>query len=98
MTTVEYASNYEAKRVPVTMRGYCAPGQSQTGYGLKISTDYMIRFFDRSPLRWRRIYASCISNVASYWVIREGKKLFLSDCNLEELICSLREKEILDES
>lgn len=49
-----------------------------SGYGLKIPTRYMLSV-DGGCIR--RIYATCISNVASYWVVVSGKKLYLRDAD-----------------
>ncbi len=48
------------------------------GYGRKLPTRYMLSF---NCGRFRRIYATCFSNVASYWVIVSGKKLYLRDAD-----------------
>ncbi len=46
------------------------------GYGRKIPSRYMLSV---DGGRYRRVYATCFSNVASYWVIVLGKKLYLRD-------------------
>ncbi len=76
--TVEYiedAGKYEISRRPVERRGYLqlAPGQSPSGYGSKISTDFIVRFAGRVY----RVYAVCHSNAASYYIIVKRKKLFV---------------------
>lgn len=47
-----------------------------TGYGRKLPTRYMLSI---DGGRYRRVYATCFSNVASYWVIVSGKELYLRD-------------------
>jgi hypothetical protein len=37
--------------------------QTRSGYGSKLTTEYMIHFCGRM----RRVYATCFSNVASHW-------------------------------
>ena len=45
----------------------CQPrGQGSDGYGRKIATHHMLRLDNRGP--WRRVYATCCSNVASHWI------------------------------
>ena len=46
------------------------------GYGSKLPTRYMLSI---DGGRYRRVYATCFSNVASYWVVVSGKKLYLRD-------------------
>ncbi len=47
-----------------------------SGYGLKLPTRYMLSV---NGGRYRRVYATCVSNVASYWVVVSGKKVYLRD-------------------
>lgn len=47
-----------------------------TGYGAKLPTRYMLTLNGGCL---RRIYATCFSNVASYWVLIDGHKFFLRD-------------------
>lgn len=42
-----------------------------SGYGLKIPTPYTIKCADSFT---RRVYAACISNVASHYIIVKGEK------------------------
>lgn len=58
-----------------------ARGQDQFGYGAKITTEYMVQFAsgpgtdgpdEKGDKRWRRVYCTCFSNVASFWVERNG--------------------------
>ena len=57
---------------------------SQTGYGNKIPTQYMVKIFslpkfkDPNPPIWRRVYAIHYSNVASHYIIYKGERLFLN--------------------
>ena len=55
-----------------------ARGQSQMGYGAKISTDIMLQF--EGDWRKRRVYCTCYSNAGSNWIIRKGERLYLHDC------------------
>ena len=50
-------------------------GVNQFGYGSKISTCYKVKVENK----WRRVYATCFSNVASHWVIINKQKKFLMD-------------------
>lgn len=56
--------------------------QTATGYGRKLTTEYMLRVPD-SP-RPYRVYAVCFSNVASFYILRKGERLFLRDWELED--------------
>ena len=71
--SVEYVEEpYEVEDSP------CHPyGQTQEGYGSKIATPYKVSF----PLggkRKYRVYATCYSNVASHWIMIEGRKQHIS--------------------
>lgn len=50
-----------------------ASGQTASGYGRKIPTRWMIRWGNRNY----RVYAVCYSNVASYYIRRNGNRIFL---------------------
>ena len=54
---------------------------SRTGYGAKIRTDYCVRM--RGNLH--RVYATCYSNCASFWISVGGKKFHLSNADLDGL-------------
>jgi hypothetical protein len=54
----------------------CRPhGQGADGYGSKITTHRMLRFWGDSRLR--RVYATCYSNAASHWIIYKGERLYI---------------------
>lgn len=82
--TIQYVSNYSVVIDPVVRRGFLqlAPGQNEDGYGSKISTDYLVQLNKRQY----RVYAVCFSNVASHYIIKGGKKLYLRDGEFEEAI------------
>ena len=73
----------EPKGVRRNAWGSFYPGQGMDGYGAKITTDKLLYFpyadnngkYDR---RKYRVYATCFSNVASHWIIKNGKKLHIS--------------------
>ena len=48
---------------------------TQTGYGIKIRTNRMIQRHGEKI--WRRVYAGCYSNVASFYVIVKGERFYL---------------------
>ena len=50
-------------------------GRDAQGYGLKIPTDYGARVNGRRY----RVYAACISNVASLYITVRGQRLHLRD-------------------
>ena len=55
--------------------------QTATGYGAKLATEYLLTVPD-AP-RPYRVYAICYSNVASFYILRKGQRLFLRDWELE---------------
>lgn len=48
-------------------------GRTQSGYGSKIPTDYMVRYLQR----WRRVYVTQYSNAGSAYIIVGGQKVFI---------------------
>jgi hypothetical protein len=92
---VEYAQDFEVEYHPVPRYGVLqlAPGQGASGYGGKISTDYMVRFANKKKGDRRnhlyRVYAACWSNVASFYVIRRSKKLCVRSVDLERVSAKL---------
>ena len=47
--------------------------ETSTGYGVKLTTIYKVSYNNR----WYRVYASCSSNVAVYFIVSKGKKLYI---------------------
>lgn len=47
---------------------------SRTGYGSKIPTEYRVHYNGR----WRRVYAICFSNVATFYIPDGKDKLIVS--------------------
>lgn len=86
MSEITYASGYTAEIAPVPRYGMMqlAPGQSPSGYGNKISTDYMVRFNGES--RRYRVYCICYSNCGSLYIIRRGEHFYLMGHELEEAL------------
>ena len=76
--------SYKLYRRPVARRGFLGllPGQSEDGYGRKITTDLVLVF--NGEARQRRVYATCFSNCASHWITHNGRKLWLRDCEQVE--------------
>ena len=50
-------------------------GQTADGYGAKITTPHMIKVAGEG--RKRRVYATRMGNVASYWMVEGGRRLYL---------------------
>ena len=46
-------------------------GRTTSGYGSKLPTRYMLHIGSR----WRRVYAICWSNVATYYIIKNGERI-----------------------
>jgi hypothetical protein len=61
--------------------------RSVTGYGDKIPTRYKVKYGDtpRQLAAWRRVYATCFSNVASIWIEFYGERLYL-DASTEYML------------
>ena len=51
------------------------------GYGHKIPTSYVVNF--SQPKKRCRVYATCWSNVASFWVQRNGKVYHLQSWDFD---------------
>ena len=51
-------------------KGLC---QTASGYGRKLTTRYKLP----CGRRLRRVYATCISNAASHWIVIDGVKVYL---------------------
>ncbi len=82
-TRIEYAHDIgkytlhrnDPKGKRIAPWGTFLPGQHETGYGLKITTDIVLKF--QNEKRERRVYATCISNAASHWIMYNGRKVHL---------------------
>ena len=88
MTTIEYVKptlyreSMPASAIHSTW-GTRLPGQSQEGYGKKITTPHMVK--TPGSNKWRRVYATCFSNTASHWIICNTKKLHLDVITWDEI-------------
>lgn len=47
--------------------------QTVSGYGLHLTTSQQAQYNGK----WYRVYAACISNVASFWIETKGQRLYL---------------------
>lgn len=54
--------------------------QTATGYGNKLTTEYMLHIGKRSY----RVYAVCFSNVASYHIVRNHQRVWIRDSDLQD--------------
>jgi hypothetical protein len=52
--------------------------RSVSGYGYKLSTGHIVNFKVDGKKFYRRIWATCYSNVASNWVMFKGDKFYVS--------------------
>jgi hypothetical protein len=77
--SIEYANRDKSlpmRERPVKRHGdnfQLLPGQSEEGYGKKITTDREVQYKGR----WYRVYATCFSNAASHWIMVNKQKLHL---------------------
>jgi hypothetical protein len=58
--------------------------RTASGYGSKLTTRHMVKVEGKRDI-WRRVYAICYSNAASFFVIIDGKRVFIRDSDLEAL-------------
>ena len=79
--TIVYADDavggYTLHRRPVPRRGIMQlfPGQSQEGYGSKITTDVVLKFHGETTEH--RVYCTCFSNAGSLWITHQRRTLHL---------------------
>jgi len=55
--------------------------RSATGYGPKLATRYWVRL--GSETRWRKVWAVCYGNAASFYCVVKGEDVYLSETELE---------------
>jgi hypothetical protein len=53
-------------------------GQTVSGYGRRLPTEWIATLVESPKIR-RRVYAICVSNVASYYVRVRGERLYVAD-------------------
>ena len=70
---------YLPDTLPIIVTKDCPPNRYAQGYGRKIPTRYMV--IDGTIKR--RVYAYCISNSASFYVLTNGRRVWLHDYHLE---------------
>ena len=70
---------YLPDTLPIIITEDCPPNRYAQGYGRKIPTRYMV--IDSG--RQRRVFAHCTSNVASFYVLIKGRRVWLHDYHLE---------------
>lgn len=86
---IHYAENFTVEVKPVALKGGMPgcpgsrPGQGASGYGKKITTDYMVRFNDDPKKRLYRVYCVCFSNSGSLYVIKGKDTLYINSTEIE---------------
>ena len=55
--------------------------QTASGYGSKLTTEHMVKVEGQRDI-WRRVYAICYSNAASFYILLGGKLVFVQDSDL----------------
>jgi hypothetical protein len=78
---MEYATITAHKRDQLWWQGK-GLSQTATGYGSRLATEHMVKVEGAGP-RWRRVYAICYSNVASFYVHMGGQRVFIQDSDLD---------------
>lgn len=63
-------TGYPTRTVAVEHRETETPlsGRTQSGYGPRLTTPYMVKWAGR----WRRVYAACYGNAASHYIGKPG--------------------------
>lgn len=59
-------------------------GHTASGYGSKIPTGYMVQL--DGDKRWRRLYAICYSNVATFFVVVTGERVIVRDADIPDAV------------
>jgi hypothetical protein len=54
-------------------------GQTKSGYGTAIPTQYMVRFECEKSRQWRRVHCTIFSNSGTLWVHHKNSKLYFMD-------------------
>ena len=86
MSNVKYLSDsfseFRVSRKPLEfhLRGV---QQTQTGYGSRLTSQYMVSLIRCGRRVTYRVYYTCYSNVASHWVTIAGKRYYLRDGDLD---------------
>lgn len=62
--------------------------QTATGYGHKLNSGYQLKLAAGLPNPWRRVYAICFSNAASYYILLEGRRVYLRSNEFSEAIAT----------
>jgi len=75
MSAIEYANVAAHRRVPNNAK------RPIDGYGRKIPTDHQVQLAGEST--WRKVYAICFSNAASFYIIVKGKSLYIHDADMD---------------
>lgn len=68
---------FQTVRVPVKETDAPRSGRTQTGYGAKLPTPYMVQYNGK----WRRVYAACYGNATSLYIGKPGAWLATVDIN-----------------
>ena len=82
MSSVQYLEDHFANYTVNIEPPKRLPRVRLDGYGHKIPTSYVVNF--SQPKKRCRVYATCWSNVASYWVTRNGKAYHLQSWDFEK--------------
>lgn len=72
---IEYANVTNHRIVPRVIK------QTGDGYGDKLPTQHQVQLSGSS--KWRNVFAVCWSNVASFYVLVNGERKFVSDASLD---------------
>lgn len=75
-------NNYVDFTECLTEMNYVMRGQNKFGYGMKISTRYKVKINNI----WRRVYCSCFSNVACFWVLVNKQRQYIDELKLSNMM------------
>lgn len=73
-TQIKYAEVADVRKVPNPAK------RPVDGYGANIPTDYQVRLKGES--KWRKVYAICYSNVASFFINVGNERRIIHDYDL----------------
>ena len=83
METVKYAHIIDARHADAPVHD----GRNAMGYGSRIAVPFEVRVAEGNRTwKWRRVYATCWSNVASFFIIVKGERLCVDEMDIERLV------------
>lgn len=63
--------------------GFIPKGMGKNGYGSRIHTEYKVKL--KGENIWRKVFAQCFTNAASFYIIKSGKKEHIKGSDMDRL-------------